>query len=165
MSPDKNKAPGRLTVQVNLPSTFAHDVERAGLQKAARAAFKAAGSPATGALTVIITDDAQIQELNRTFRRVDAPTDVLAFGEAGGASEFVPPPDEAKYWGDIVISLPRATEQAVTYGHPLQEELALLAVHGTLHLMGYDHEQADQKEEMWAVQKAALALLGIDWQP
>jgi probable rRNA maturation factor len=165
MTPAEGKAPRLLTVNVHVIPLYAKYVERASLRKAARAAFLSAGGQGGGALTVMVTDDGQVRELNRIYRSVDAPTDVLAFSEAGGANEFVPPPGEAKYWGDIIISYPRAMEQAATYGHALQEELSLLAVHGMLHLMGYDHELSDDKEKMWRAQNAALAQLGINWQP
>jgi probable rRNA maturation factor len=165
MTPNEGKVSKRLTVNIQVLPIYAHDVERANLQKAARAAFKNAGGMGASALTVMVADDAQVRELNRVYRSVDAPTDVLAFGEAGDANGFIAPLRETKYWGDIIISYPRAMEQAATYGHPLQEELSLLVVHGTLHLMGYDHEQADDKEKMWGAQHAALVQLGICWQP
>jgi probable rRNA maturation factor len=165
MTRNEGRALKRLTVNVSVLPLYAKDVAKASLQKAARAAFVSAGGESGGALTVMVTDDAQVRELNRVYRGVDAPTDVLAFSEAGGANEFIPPPGESKYWGDIVISYPRAMEQAVTYGHPFQEELSLLVVHGTLHLMGHDHERADDKEKMWGAQNVALVQLGISWQP
>lgn len=165
MTPREGPATRRLTVNVRVLPLYAQEVEGASLRKAARAAFKSAGGQGAGALTVMVTDDAQVRELNRAYRRVDAPTDVLAFGEAGGENGFVPPPGETRYWGDIIMSYPRAMEQAATYGHPVQEELSLLVIHGMLHLMGYDHEQAGDKEKMWAAQRAALVQLGIGWQP
>jgi probable rRNA maturation factor len=165
MTPNEGRAPARLTVNVRILPLYAQDVEQANLRKAARAAFKSAGGQGASALTVMVTGDVQVQELNRVYRDVDAPTDVLAFGEVGEANDFIPPPGETQYWGDIIISYPRAMEQAATYGHPLQEELSLLVVHGALHLMGYDHEQADDKEKMWGAQRAALFQLGVRWQP
>ena len=175
MTSGEGKVAQRLTVHVRALPIFAQAIEHAHLRKAARAAFKSAGGQGGGALTVMVTDDDQIRDLNRIYRRVDAPTDVLAFGEVatasralGGTGEadgFKAPTEEAKYWGDIIISYPRALEQAALYGHPPQEELALLVVHGTLHLMGYDHEQADDKEKMWGAQHSALVRLGIGWQP
>jgi probable rRNA maturation factor len=165
MMPNEGKASKRLKVNVCILPEYAGDVKPADLQRAARAAFKSAGAQSAGALTVLVTDNAQVRELNRVYRRVDAPTDVLAFGEVGEANGFISPPEGSKYWGDIVISYPRATEQAATYGHPLQEELSLLVVHGTLHLMGYDHEQADDREKMWTAQHTALVQLGIAWEP
>jgi probable rRNA maturation factor len=164
MTPDEGKASKRLTVNVRILPLYAKDVVRADLRKAARAAFKSAGGQGAWALTVMLTDDAQVLKLNLVYRGVDAPTDVLAFGEADVANGFIEPPGETQYWGDIIISYPRAMEQAATYGHPLQEELSLLVVHGTLHLMGYDHQQGNDKAKMWEVQNAALAQLGICWQ-
>lgn len=164
MSPEEGKISKRLSVHIHVLPIYAQHVDRTQLQKAARAAFGCAGGQSAGALTVMVTDDAQVQELNRTYRSVDAATDVLAFGAAGEANGFIPPAGETLYWGDIIISYPRAMEQAAAYGHPLPEELSLLVVHGTLHLMGYDHEQADDKEKMWDAQNAALAQLGIRWQ-
>jgi probable rRNA maturation factor len=165
MTSGARKVARRLTVNVRVLPSYAQEIERADLRRAARAAFKSAGGQGAGGLTVMVTDDAQIRELNRVYRSVDAPTDVLAFGETGEADGFIAPAGEAKYWGDIIISYPRALEQAATYGHPLHEELALLVVHGTLHLMGCDHEQAADKEKMWGAQNAALVQLGINWQP
>ena len=159
------KVPNRLTVTVHILPAYAGNVKRPGLQKAARAAFRSAGGQGAGALTVMVTDDAQVQELNRVYRRVDAPTDVLAFAQAGGADGFIAPRGETQYWGDIIISYARAMEQAATYGHPVEEELSLLVVHGMLHLLGYDHEQAGDKANMWDRQNAALVQLGIRWQP
>jgi probable rRNA maturation factor len=116
-------------------------------------------------LTVLFTDDAQIRELNRVYRGVDAVTDVLAFGEAAEAGNFVTPPEAVDYLGDVVVSYPRAVEQAAAYDHPAEEELAVLVVHGVLHLLGYDHEALNDGAEMWRVQSNALARLGIHWQP
>jgi probable rRNA maturation factor len=67
--------------------------------------------------------------------------------------------------GDIVISYPRAVEQAAEYGHSVLDELLILAVHGALHLLGHDHESAEDKEEMWCAQAEVLAELAIPWQP
>jgi len=165
MTSGERKNAQRLTVNIRVLPVYAHDIDRAHLRKAARAAFRSAGGQGAGVLTVMVTGDAEIQELNRAYRKVDAPTDVLSFGGADEAGGFVAPAGEAKYWGDIIISHPRAQEQAALYGHALSEELALLVIHGTLHLLGYDHEQGEDQEAMWKVQNAAIAQLGIGWQP
>ena len=65
------------------------------------------------------------------------------------------------YWGDIVISYPRAAEQAARYGHSVEEELLTLVVHGTLHLLNYDHECIEDRERMWRLQDDVLERLGI----
>lgn len=105
----------------------------------------------TTELAVLITDDKGIQQLNLDFRQIDAPTDVLSF----------PSGEEAGYLGDIAIALPYTTRQAEKTGNPLLAELQLLAVHGTLHLLGYDHLEPEEKEEMWQVQTAVLQQLGL----
>ena len=89
------------------------------------------------ALTVLTTDDATLQDLNKRFLGIDAPTDVLAFPEAAEA----PMGDgEPPSLGEIAISVPTAVRQASELGHSLPDELAHLLTHGILHLCGYDHE-------------------------
>ncbi len=105
-------------------------------------------------VSVLITDNEEIKELNREYRQKDAPTDVLSFplfDEEGVLDE-----DEL---GDIVISLERAKEQAQEYGHSLKREVAFLTAHSMLHLFGYDHENGEQ--EMYKMQDDILNSLGI----
>jgi probable rRNA maturation factor len=107
-------------------------------------------------LTLVLTGDERIRELNREYRQVDAPTDVLAF-PAGD-----PDPETGRlYLGDVIISVPRAAAQAEAGGHALGAELQLLVVHGVLHLLGHDHAAADEKTRMWAAQAEALEHLGV----
>ena len=103
------------------------------LSAAAEAALAYEG--AAGDITISVVDDAAIHAMNREYRGVDRPTDVLSFPAAEGET-FPAIPDA--FLGDIAISLPRAEAQAEEYGHPLLRELSFLAVHGTLHLLGYD---------------------------
>jgi probable rRNA maturation factor len=114
------------------------------------------GEGASGELTLVITDDQGIQELNRDFLGHDAPTDVLAFGAREDGGPFVTAPEAGGYLGDVIVSLPRATAQAAEMGHSLQQELDLLIVHGVLHLLGYDHASEEDKARMWARQSAIL---------
>jgi probable rRNA maturation factor len=109
-------------------------------------------------MTIVLTDDAQLQELNREFLGVDAPTDVLSFP----ASES-DPETGTSYLGDILISIPCATQQAQAAGHSVEAEVQLLVVHGTLHLMGYDHAEAEEKARMWSVQAEVLVRLGLSY--
>jgi probable rRNA maturation factor len=108
-----------------------------------------------GDLTIMLTDDAQLHELNRDYLGIDAPTDVLSFP----ASE-TDPETARRYLGDILISIPRAEEQARVAGHALEAEIQLLIVHGTLHLLGYDHVGDDDKARMWKAQAEILEGLG-----
>lgn len=109
-------------------------------------------------LTLLLTDDAQIQQMNLEYREENRPTDVLSFPAGPSAPGLV---EEIPYLGDIAISVPYAGRQAVKAGHDLAGELQLLAVHGVLHLLGYDHETEAEKEEMWATQTAVLAQLNL----
>jgi len=122
-----------------------------------RAAITVLSHQATdGDLSIVLTDDAQLHELNRDYLGIDAPTDVLSFP----ASE-TDPETGRRYLGDILISVPRADEQAWAARHPLEAEVQLLIVHGTLHLLGYDHAEEDEKARMWKVQAEVLERLGL----
>ncbi len=111
--------------------------------------------------SLVIAGDAVIHELNRTYRGVDATTDVLSFGDQ--ESDFVSIPDsQLVYLGDVLISFPQAKRQAHSAGHPLEAELALLVTHGVLHLLGYDHATAEDKTEMWRRQAEILESLGLE---
>ena len=111
---------------------------------------------ATADMTIVLTDDRQLHELNVDYLGVDAPTDVLSFP----AGE-VDPETEALYLGDIAISIPRAAQQAQTGGHSVEAEVQLLVIHGTLHLLGYDHGTDEEKAVMWAEQAKVLERLGL----
>ena len=95
-------------------------------------------------LTVLTTGDVTLQDLNRRFLGIDAPTDVLSFPEP---AEAPPGEGEAPSLGDIAISVPTAVRQASELGHPLADEMAHLLVHGILHLCGYEHEHEGGGEE------------------
>lgn len=160
-----SKSSTALKIDMRIVPEYARDVNRVRLRQAVHAAFESAGRQRQGELTVVIANDEQVRELNRIYRGVDTPTDVLAFCHASEVEESIAPLMGEVYWGDIVISYPRASDQASSYGHPIEEELVLLVIHGTLHLLGYDHEQAGDKGEMWCLQNVALAKMGIQWQP
>jgi len=120
------------------------------------------GAPADWTLTVAVVDDAEIRRLNRDFRGIDRPTDVLSFPADDAAAEFILPPgaetgSEPTYLGDVVISLDRAEAQAAEYGHSLDREMAFLAVHGTLHLLGHDHATEPERRRMRSAEERVLA--------
>jgi probable rRNA maturation factor len=115
-------------------------------------------------VSVTLTDDAGIHELNARFRGVDAPTDVLSFplfDFEGDTDE--PPIDEMENMlGDIVLNLDRAHAQADEFGHSFEREAAFLTVHSMLHLLGYDHETSEQDDEdMRARQRDIMAAMGL----
>jgi len=125
------------------------------LEKAADQSISYSKAHPNSDLTLLITDDKTMQELNLDYLGIDAPTDVLAF-PAGDLD----PDSQTVYLGDVVISYPRAVAQSQGAGHSLEDELALLVVHGVLHLLGYDHTAPGEKAAMWAVQAQILEKLG-----
>lgn len=124
---------------------------------AAAVAAALAHEGARGSVAVLVTDDAGIHRMNRDYRGVDWPTDVLSFPSAEGESM----PEDDDFLGDIAISLDRTREQAAEYGHTFKRELSFLAVHGTLHLLGYDHLDDVAREEMFSIQEKILEKMGI----
>jgi probable rRNA maturation factor len=126
------------------------------LERAARATLEHEAQSLDSELSVILTDDARLHELNLNYLGVDAPTDVLSFP----ASE-TDPETGARYIGDILISIPRAQTQADAAGHSLEAEVQLLVVHGVLHLVGHDHAEAKEKARMWKAQAEILERLGL----
>jgi len=106
-------------------------------------------------ITIVLSDDTQLQKLNFEFLQINTPTDVLSFP----VDEKDPETNE-RYLGDIVISYPRALVQAAAGGHNVRDELLLLVVHGVLHLLGYDHSQEGEKRVMWERQSEILKELG-----
>jgi probable rRNA maturation factor len=121
------------------------------------AALKSLGRSTEVEVSVVITDDKEIAELNREYRGLDRSTDVLSFPQLEGedpATEtggIVP-------LGDIVISVEHVKVQAVEYDHPVRQEFDFLLVHGLLHLLGYDHDENNQGE-MYEVQKDLMSKL------
>ena len=112
---------------------------------------------ASGSVCVLITDAEEILRLNAGYRNIDRVTDVLTFPAWEGDAILCPPDG---YLGDIAICLERAEEQASEYGHSLERELAFLAVHGALHLLGYDHMEPQDEKSMLARQEEILNELG-----
>jgi len=112
-------------------------------------------------VSVVLSDDDYIQNLNRQYRGKDCPTDVLSFAlNEGEEPDIIDGPEEVLL-GDIIISLDTAVRQADEYGHSLERELAYLTVHGILHLLGYDHMNEEDKQEMRQEEEHILSLLGI----
>ncbi len=139
---------------INIESEFPFPQEL--LERAAHAALEHESESADHDLSIVLTDNARLHELNLNYLGVDAPTDVLSFP----ASE-TDPETGARYLGDILISIPRAQEQAEAAGHPLESEVQLLVVHGVLHLLGHDHGEPEEKARMWKAQAEILASLGL----
>jgi len=165
-------------VHVSVDAPFRRKITQKQVRAWAAATLAALDRPDGVEIEIAITDDAQVQELNRTYRGIDTPTDVLSFPyteeaapapyygddvpEHDGADvPFVLPPDAGAALGELVISYPYADRQAQTVGHATHDELALLVVHGILHLVGYDHLEPDDETRMWAKTNLVLATLGV----
>ncbi|WP_425266742.1 rRNA maturation RNase YbeY [Brevibacillus fortis] len=121
-----------------------------------------------GEVVVTLVNNERIHELNRDYRGVDRPTDVLSFAmnEPGeGEMEIFIDEEEAGEFpnmlGDIIISVPKAHEQAEDYGHSFERELGFLTVHGFLHLLGYDHGTPEEEKEMFSRQEKVLEQIGL----
>ncbi|MGG3209525.1 rRNA maturation RNase YbeY [Geobacillus stearothermophilus] len=112
---------------------------------------------------VSFVDNERIRLMNRDYRGKDAPTDVLSFAleEEGEGEVDIIGADMPLVLGDIVISIPKAKEQATEYGHSFMRELGFLAVHGFLHLLGYDHETEEEERVMFAKQEEILTRFGL----
>lgn len=145
------------TVDVQSTSRFPTPLLRA-VAAAAHAAMTHQKVAEGAALTILLTDDDYIRQLNVQYRGEDNATDVLSFpaGEPMPGTEGL-----AEYLGDIAISVPLAQRQAAARGHDASAEMQLLAAHGVLHLLGYDHLDKDEKAAMWQAQADILRTLGL----
>jgi probable rRNA maturation factor len=131
------------------------DASLADVIASATGAANAIAGPAQGSITVLVDDDRRLQELNKTWRGQDKPTNVLSF----------PSPDAQvgpdRHFGDIVISHETAAREAANERKSLPDHIAHLSVHGFLHLLGYDHESDGDAARMEDLERTILARLGI----
>ena len=139
--------------------SFPADIEE-NFRAAAEKAAELYGVP-TAEVSITLTDNAYIHELNRQYRKIDRPTDVLSFALNEGVEPEVKDGPAINVLGDIIISVERAQEQAADYGHSLRREMAFLTVHGMLHLLGYDHMEEAERAEMQREEKYVMEQLGI----
>jgi probable rRNA maturation factor len=151
-------------VDVQIDARFANAADAELIERAVAQTLAVEGIAGTIEVSVLVTDDAALHALNRDYRGVDAPTDVLSFAaedETSGPT-FVLPPGTPRYLGDIAISYERAVAQAAEYGHSRERELAYLTAHGVLHLLGYDHDRgAEGAAAMRAREEATMDRLGL----
>jgi probable rRNA maturation factor len=132
------------------PAALASGVDLQGVKRVLETGARLLKVAPQATAVVTLTSNAHIQEYNRRYRQVDAPTDVLAFAakEKPTDQRFQAPPGTEDWLGDIVISLERARTQAREAGHSLEHEVRMLAVHGFLHLLGYDHAVPRDERQM-----------------
>ena len=145
------------------------DEKRALIRRVIRTALAAEGVDFPCEIDVLLTNDAGIHQINREMRQVDRPTDVLSFPEFELTPGELPTTEDADPGtglvplGDMVLSTERVAAQAKEYGHSNRRELAYLAVHSVLHLLGYDHmDEGEQKAQMRAREETIMAALGLE---
>ena len=152
-------------IEAHVFPAFREVVRVADVRRAAAAALAVADPEGEGAVSVIVADDETLRELNRDFRGLDEPTDVLSFGadgdlldDGGGAPAFPATPGERPSLGEVALAYPTAARQAEERNAAPADEVALLIVHGVLHLLGHDHAEPDEEAAMKALEREALAL-------
>jgi probable rRNA maturation factor len=146
-------------IEIFVEEEFRDVVNGAWVKKIVPQVLRAEGVGSPYELSVVFTDSETVQRLNRDYRGVDEPTDVLAFcmlPQKGAAPSFALPPDGVARLGEVIISYPQAIAQAKEQGHSLPRELALLVIHGILHLLGYDHEESGEGKKMRDREKELL---------
>ncbi|MCS6871796.1 MAG: rRNA maturation RNase YbeY [Anaerolineae bacterium] len=167
----------RYTIHTDIRRAYRALVPIKQLKAAISQTLAAHNVPHGTALTLVVTDDETVRQLNQQHRGIDAPTDILSFpyepfpqtmteamlvyAESSADSSADLAAELQPYLGDLVIALPYTQRRAAALGHALADELILLVVHGTLHLLGYDHDNAENQARMWQKQAELLAALGI----
>jgi probable rRNA maturation factor len=167
-------ASGSPLVHISVDEEFDEMFELAPVESAASEAIARELVKGPNEATISITNDAELQRLNLQFRGADKPTDMLSFGSEDAHNgtvptsdpEFISGPDESPSLGEVIISFDQAKRQADIAGRPVEHELALLATHGILHLLGFDHADAVTERDMFARTDRILeAVLGADAMP
>ncbi len=141
-------------------------LEVSWLQSVAEQALVAQDADSRVELGLVITNQERVQQLNQSYLGRDEPTDVLAFsmlpepstsGEAEASSPFAQPPDGVLHLGEVIISYPQAVIQAEEHRHSVKREIAILIIHGVLHLLGYDHDKPELEHQMKTREKEILS--------
>jgi probable rRNA maturation factor len=146
-------------VEISIGENFRGLVDEGWVRRIAQTVLKSEGVAPPYEVSLVFTDSETVKQLNRDYRGVDEPTDVLAFymlPQKEADSSFALPPDGVTRLGEIIISYPQAVEQAKEQGHSTEKELALLVIHGILHLLDYDHEEPEEEAEMRTREKELL---------
>ena len=146
-------------IEIFVEEEFQGLVDESWVGRIAQQVLKAEGVAPPYEVSVVFTDSETVRRLNRDYRGMDEPTDVLAFymlPQKEAADFFALPPDGVTRLGEVIISYPQAVEQAKEQEHSTERELALLIIHGILHLLGYDHEEPEEEAKMRTREKEFL---------
>jgi len=138
-------------IGIHVEEKFRGVIDEGWVRRIAQTVLKAEGVAPPYEVSLVFTDSETVKQLNRDYRGVDEPTDVLAFcmlPQKEVDSSFALPPDGVTRLGEVIVSYPQAVAQAREQGHSPERELALLIIHGILHLLGYDHEKPKEESKM-----------------
>ncbi len=138
-------------IDIHADNEFRALVDKGWIRRIVRQVLEAEELASPYELSLVFTNSRVVGQLNRDYRGVDEPTDVLAFymlSQKGIDPCFALPPDGVSRLGEIIISYPQAVAQAKEQGHSPERELALLVIHGILHLLGYDHQEPEEESRM-----------------
>lgn len=149
-------------VEVRTEIEWEKELELTLLRVTALAVLKQQGIERPSEIAIVLTGDESLRALNRRFRGIDRPTDVLSFADDSRGPFDGGSVEHPRYLGDLVISLPQAHQQSEEAGCTLLAELQLLIVHGVLHLLGYEHATEADKARMWSAQATLLELLDVE---
>ena len=146
-------------IEIFVEEEFRGLMDEGWMERIAQTVLKTEGVVPPYEASIVFTDSETVKQLNRDYRGVDEPTDVLAFymlPQKEVDDSFALPPDGVTRLGEVIISYPQAIEQAREQGHSPERELALLVIHGILHLLGYDHEEPEEESKMRIREKELL---------
>lgn len=150
------------TLEIDVEPGLAPEWDREAIEELIRRLIHQHLPPGDYTLGLHLVSDATIRELNHEHRATDSHTDVLSFPlHDPSGMRFVLPPGQPINLGDVVVSYPRAVVQAHEFGHSTARELGYLVAHGTLHILGFDHEQELDRKRMRRAEEEALAPLGL----
>ncbi len=157
-----------MEINVLIDEDYEGYLEASWLQSVAEQVLVAQDADSRLELGLVITGQEKVQQLNRSYLGKDEPTDVLAFsmlpeplatGESEAFSPFVQPPDGALHLGEVIISCPQAVIQAEEHRHSVKREIAILVIHGVLHLLGYEHNKPELERQMRAKEAEILSYI------
>lgn len=154
-----------MEVNVIIEESFKGKISKRWLRDVASAVLATENVDLATEMGVLITDQDHIKELNWSYRGLNEPTDVLSFYMFGETKpddrNYVPPPDNVRHLGEVIISYPQAVTQAKEHHHRVKKEIAFLIIHGILHLLEYDHHKAAEVKRMQSRETAILNKIGV----
>ena len=154
-------------IAITFNSSIKPAISKKTLKRIAEITLESLDLPYNIEMGIVITNDREIKELNRTYRNIDSATDVLSFYMQSNVdnilpSDFVNPPDELQHIGEVIISYETALRQAKENGTRIKDELSFLLVHGVLHLMNYNHDNVNDRKVMENKEANIIKLLKKD---